>query len=172
VRIRPAEPGDLVRLTAIYNHYVETSHVTFDVTPLSVEQRREWFDHHSAKGPHRLLVAVDEQPIGYASSGRWRPKPAYDTTVELSIYCAPEARRRGIGRLLCEQLLTELGTEDVARVVGGAAIPNPASVALLTSLGFRSVGTFTKVGRKFGKYWDVQWFEKALRDPMGNDTSV
>lgn len=166
MRIRAAEPEDLVRLTAIYNHYVENSHVTFDVTPVSVEQRREWFEHYSTKGPHRLLVAVDEQVLGYASSGSWRPKAAYDTTVEMSVYCAHEARQRGVGRLLCQHLLKELETEDVARVVGGAAVPNPASVALLTSLGFRTVGTFTKVGRKFGKYWDVQWFEKAMRaDP-------
>ncbi len=162
MEIRAAEPGDLEAITDIYNRYVETSHVTFDVTRFSVEQRREWFAHHAPKGPHRLLVAVDSGVVAYASTGRWRPKPAYDTTVELSVYCAPEVARRGYGRLLCERVLEELASEDVARVVGGVALPNPASLGLLAKLGFRSVGVFTQVGRKFGRYWDVEWFEKAL----------
>jgi phosphinothricin acetyltransferase len=162
MEIRAAEPGDLDAITAIYNHYVVTSHVTFDIKPFSVEERREWFAHHAPKGRHRLLVAVETGVVAYASTGRWRPKPAYDTTVELSVYCAPDATRRGYGRVLCERLLEELGREDVTRVVGGAALPNSGSLALLSKLGFRSVGVFTQVGRKFGRYWDVEWFEKAL----------
>ena len=161
--IRPGEIGDLGALTGIYNHYVETSHVTFDVTPFAIEQRRTWFDHHALRGPHQLIVAVEGEIIGYAASGPWRPKAAYDTTVELSVYCSPHATQRGVGRLLCESLLSKLASEDVMRAVGGAALPNPASVALLARLGFRSVGVFTQVGRKFGRYWDVQWFERSLR---------
>ncbi len=165
MEIRAAGPDDLEAITHIYNHYVETSHVTFDVARFSVEQRRDWFQHHAAKGAHRLLVAVESEIVAYASSGRWRPKAAYDTTAELSVYCAPTATRRGYGRLLCERLLEELATEDVKRVVGGVALPNPSSLALLAKLGFRSVGVFTQVGRKFGRYWDVEWFEKAVEQP-------
>src|SRR6476620_2056880 len=97
MEIRAAEPRDLPALTAIYNHYVEHSHVTFDVALFSIEERRAWFTHHEPAGSHRLLVAVDGEVVGYASSGRWRPKPAYDTTVELSVYCAAGATGRGVG---------------------------------------------------------------------------
>jgi len=162
MEIRTAVPGDLAALTEIYNHYVTNSHVTFDVNPFKPEQRRGWFDQY-AGGRHRLLVAVDEGVLGYAASGPWRPKPAYGTTVELSVYCAPTALRRGVGRLLCERLFGDLAGEDLHRAVGGAALPNPGSEALLSRLGFRPVGVFTQVGRKFDRYWDVAWFEKSLR---------
>jgi len=95
MEIRTAVPGDLGALTEIYNHYVTNSHVTFDVNPFKPEQRRGWFDQY-AGGRHRLLVAVDGGVLGYAASGPWRPKPAYGTTVELSVYCGPTALRRGV----------------------------------------------------------------------------
>jgi phosphinothricin acetyltransferase len=161
--IRSAEPSDLPALTAIYNHYVEHSHVTFDVTPFSVEERRPWFEQHEPAGRHRLLVAVDSEVVGYAASGRWRARPAYDSTVEVSFYCAAAATRRGLGSALLSRLLGELAGEDVQCVVGGAALPNPGSIALFERFGFRSVGVFRQVGRKFGRYFDVQWFEKQLR---------
>jgi phosphinothricin acetyltransferase len=166
MEIRAARPGDLGAITDIYNHYVRSSHVTFDVSPLTVDDRRPWFERHAEGGPHRLLVACDDgtarRIVGYASTGPWRPKPAYDTTVELSVYCAPDATGRGHGRALCDRLIAELAGEDLKRMVGGIALPNPGSIALMARLGFRSVGTFTEVGRKFGRYWDVEWFERAL----------
>jgi phosphinothricin acetyltransferase len=162
IAIRAATLDDLPALTALYNHYVEHTHVTFDVAPFSIEQRRPWLDQFSG-GPHRLLVAVDDGLIGYAGSARFRPRPAYDTTVELSFYCAPQATRRGVGRALLGALLDQIAGEDLHRAVGAVALPNPGSVALLERFGFRSVGVLSEVGRKFGKYWDVQQFEKELR---------
>ena len=90
--IRPAARADLPRLTAIYNHYVLTSPATFDLEPLTVEQRAAWFLEHANAGRHRLLVA-DENGlvVGYASTSRFRDRAAYNTTVEASVYCAPEA---------------------------------------------------------------------------------
>src|SRR5579871_2773789 len=97
--IRPATRADLPRLTEIYNRYVIETPITFDLEPLTVVARGPWFDEHSELGPHRLIVAVEnEKLVGYASTGRFRVKRAYDTTVESSIYCAPEATGRGIDR--------------------------------------------------------------------------
>src|SRR5262245_27829826 len=91
--IRPATADDLPALTEIYNHYVVNTGVTFDLAVFTPEQRRPWFDAHAGGGRHRLLVAVaaDGTPLGYATTSRWRPKAAYDTTVEASIYCHPRA---------------------------------------------------------------------------------
>src|SRR5213595_933985 len=98
--VRHAVVEDLPALTALYNHYVEHTPVTFDVVPLLPAQRRQWFDDH-AGGRHRLLVAEEHGAIvGYASTSRWRPKPAYDTTVESSVYVRHDAVGRGIGRAL------------------------------------------------------------------------
>ena len=90
--IRPAVGADLATLTSIYNYYVLTSAVTFDLEPLTMEQRSAWFQEHANNGRHRLLVADEEGFVmGYASTSRFRERAAYDTTVEASIYCAPEA---------------------------------------------------------------------------------
>ncbi len=159
--VRPASIGDLPALTEIYNHYVLHTPITFDLTALEPEQRRPWFEEHAAHGRYRLLAAEDEGAIvGYASTSRWRPKAAYETTVESSIYVRHDVLGRGIGRLLYGALFAAIAAEDVHTIVAGVALPNDASIALHAHLGFRQVGVFHEVGRKFGRLWDVAWFER------------
>ena len=160
--IRSATLSDLPALTEIYNHYIAHTTITFDLQPFEPDDRRAWFDDHSSTGRHRLLVAEEEGSgiLGYATTSRWRPKAAYDTTVESSVYCRPDAVGRGIGGTLYSALFESIGGEDVHRIVAGISQPNPASVALHLRFGFRQVGTFSSVGRKFGRYWDVAWFER------------
>ena len=162
--IRPATRADLPRLTEIYNYYVINTPITFDLEPFTVEARTPWFDEHSDRGRHRLMVAVEDgNVIGYASSSRFRTKAAYNPTVESSIYCAPEATGRGIGSKLYTALFEVLADEDVNLIVAGVTIPNDASIALHDRFGFRAVGTFTTIGRKFGRFWDVTWMERPLK---------
>jgi phosphinothricin acetyltransferase len=165
IELRSAVPEDLPALTAIYNHYIAHTTITFDLHPYEPDARRAWFDDHAQTGRHRLIVAAtrDNVPIGYATSSRWRPKAAYDTTVESSVYCHSDAVGRGVGTRLYTALFDALAGEDVHRVVAGIAQPNPASVALHQRFGFRQVGVFESVGFKFGKYWDVAWFERSMR---------
>jgi phosphinothricin acetyltransferase len=161
--IRPARESDLERLTEIYNDYVMHTPITFDLEPFSVVERGEWFRHYSASGPHRLLIAeTDGRVVGYVTSSRFRPKAAYETSVETTIYLAPEATGRGVGSALYAALFAALADEDLHRAYAGVTLPNPASVALHRKVGFRSIGVYREVGRKFGKYWDVEWFEKPL----------
>jgi len=161
-RIRPAERRDLPRLTEIYNYYVLNTSVTFDVEPYTVERREAWFSQFGLTGRHRLLVAeIAGVVVGYAGSTRFRPKPAYDTTAETTIYCAPDAVGKGIGRKLYTALFETLKDEDLHRFVAGYALPNPATAAIHKHFGFTVVGVFHENGRKFGKYWDVCWSERA-----------
>jgi phosphinothricin acetyltransferase len=161
--IRPARESDLERLTEIYNYYIMHTPITFDLEPFSVVERGEWFRHYSASGPHRLLIAeTDGRVVGYVTSSRFRPKAAYETSVETTIYLAPEATGRGVGSALYAALFAALADEDLHRAYAGVTLPNPASVALHRKVGFRSIGVYREVGRKFGKYWDVEWFEKPL----------
>ena len=163
LRIRPATTTDLPRLTEIYNYYVINTPVTFDIEPYTVEQRVAWFSQFVPTGRYRLLVAEDDRAvIGYAGTTRFRPKAAYETTVETTIYCAPECTGRGAGRRLYASLFESLHGEDVHRLVAGFTMPNAASAALHQRLGFKLVGVFTEVGRKFGKYWDVCWMERHM----------
>ena len=162
VQIRMAERRDLARLTEIYNYYVINTPVTFDVEPYTVERREPWFAQFGATGRHRLLVAERaEGVVGYAGSTRFRPKAAYETTVETTIYCAPEAAGKGIGRRLYAALFEVLRGEDIHRFVAGYALPNAATAAIHERFGFKVVGIFSENGRKFGKYWDVCWTERA-----------
>jgi phosphinothricin acetyltransferase len=161
--IRPATEDDLEAINDIYNHYVADTHVTFDDEPMSMEGRREWFTHYAPTGRHRVLVAMDDgQVTGYATSSRFRPKPGYLTSVETSIYLAADAVGRGTGSKLYAALFEALEGEDLHRAYAGIALPNPASVALHERFGFKRVAHFSEQGRKFGRYWDVDWFEKPL----------
>ncbi len=162
--IRPATRTDFPRLTEIYNYYVINTPITFDLEPFTVEARTPWFEEHSDHGRHRLVVAVEDgSVIGYASTGRFRVKRAYDTTVESSVYCAPERTGRGIGSKLYAALFEALAGEDINRIVAGVTIPNDASIKLHNRFGFHTVGTFTGNGRKFGRFWDVTWLERPLK---------
>ncbi|MEJ8635597.1 N-acetyltransferase family protein [Streptomyces sp. MS2.AVA.5] len=171
VQVRPGREADLVALTELYNHYIRETAVTFDTAAFTPEQRRPWLRSHPEDGPHRLLVARDardartppgESLLGYATSSPLRPKPAYSTSVEVSVYCAPEAAGRGIGTLLYTALFEALAGEDLHRAYAGIALPNEASARLHARFGFRHLGTYEQVGRKFDRYWDVAWYEKKL----------
>jgi phosphinothricin acetyltransferase len=163
VTVRPGHVDDLPRLTEIYNHYVEHTHVTFDLKPFTVEARREWFSHYSDTGRHRMLVAErDGVVIGYATSGPWRDKAAYARSVETTVYLAPAAVGSGAGSALYVALFDALADAHVHRALAGIALPNDASIALHRKFGFTDVGTFREVGHKFGKWWDVLWLQLAV----------
>lgn len=161
--VRAAVDADLAPLTDIYNHYVEVSPATFDLTPVSLDSRRLWMSRFADSGPHRLLVAdVDGAVAGYATSGKLREKPGYDASVETTIYVSPDHHHRGIGTRLYAALFAALETEDVHRAYAAIVVPNPASIALHVRFAFKPVGLLREVGRKFGRYWDVQWFERSV----------
>ena len=172
--IRAATIDDLPDLTDIYNHYIVHTAITFDLHTFTAGERRDWFEEHKASGPHRLLVATAENGrcLGYASSSRWRPKPAYDTTVEVSVYCHPDAIGQGLGTALYTALFEVLANEDVNTAVAGISLPNPASISFHERFGFKPVGVFHAVGRKFDRYWDVAWFERPLRNPTVEKASL
>lgn len=106
--------------------------------------------------------ALSQRILGYATSSPHRPKPAYGTSVETTVYVAPDAGRRGIGSLLYDALFEALAEQDVHRAYAGITQPNEASRRLHARFGFRYIGTYHEIGRKFGRYWDVAWYEKEL----------
>ncbi|MFF4587805.1 GNAT family N-acetyltransferase [Streptomyces sp. NPDC001388] len=165
VQVRPGVEGDLKALTDLYNHYVRETSITFDTAVFTPEERRPWLLSHPEDGPYRLKVAVDtdsQEILGYATSSPYRPKAAYSTSVEVTVYVAPGAGGRGVGTLLYKALFEALAGEDLHRAYAGIAQPNEASTRLHERFGFRYVGTYREVGRKFGRYWDVAWYEKDL----------
>ena len=162
MEIRPVERRDLARLVDIYNHYVATTHFTFDTEPYSVETRMPWLEQFDGKR-HRCFVLVDNDVVqGYASSAALKPKAAYGTSVEVSVYLAPGLTGRGHGPSLYRCLFASLALEDVHRAYALIALPNAPSLALHRAFGFVEAAHLNEVGRKFGRYWDVVYLEKAL----------
>jgi phosphinothricin acetyltransferase len=161
--IRNAAFADVPGITRIYNHYVETTPITFDLEPRSLSNRETWFQQFSESGRHQLLVLeTDNGILGYAGTTQFRVKPAYDPSVETTIYMDPDHHRAGMGRQLYTALFKRLAHEDIHRMYAGITIPNEASIRFHETFGFEHVGTFHEVGLKFGKYWDVSWHEKTL----------
>jgi phosphinothricin acetyltransferase len=161
--VRAATPDDLEQVNALYNHYVRETPITFDLDEITMEQRREWLTHYDLTGRYRALVAVEVSSVlGYATSSPLFARRAYETTVMTSVYCAPGQTGRGVGSLLYAALFEAIAGEDVHRAYGGITMPNDASVALHRRFGFEQVAVFSEQGRKFGRYWDVAWFEKPL----------
>ncbi|MEX0751022.1 MAG: N-acetyltransferase family protein, partial [Dehalococcoidia bacterium] len=162
--IRPAHERDLPRLTEIYNHYVLNTANTFDIEPYTTEMRRPWFTQFRATGPHRLLVAeADGTVVAYAGTHQFRTKAAYDTSVEVTIYCTPDVTARGIGTALYAALFDAVRDEDINAFIAGITLPNDASVTLHERFGFRPAGVMHSIGRKFDRYWDVGWYELVVR---------
>jgi len=161
--IRHARLQDLEALVDIYNYYVLETAITFDIEPFTVETRRPWFDHYADSGRHQIFVAqLDDGVVGYATTSLFRPKAAYATSVETSIYIYPEHQGKGLGRALYAALFQALEKEDVHRAYAGMTLPNEASIALHERFGFKPLATYHEVGRKFDRYHDVLWMEKAL----------
>jgi phosphinothricin acetyltransferase len=161
--VRPAVEADLGAIKDIDNHYVRTSHVTFELEEHDLAWRRAWFAERSS-AVHRVLVAErDGRVVGFASSGSHRPRGGYRTSAETSVYVAPDATGAGIGTALYRVLLDALDRTGLHRALAGIALPNDASIALHLAFGFRPVGRFTEQGTKLGRFWDVEWFERPMQ---------
>ena len=160
--IRNAAPGDAAAIAAIYNLHVRSTIVTFELEEVSDgEMSRRISDVQSHGLPWLVCVAGDEV-LGYAYAGPWKARAAYARTVESSIYLRDDIRGRGIGTSLYTALIERLKSLGMHVVIGGAALPNAASIALHERLGFEYVGTFREVGWKFERWMDVGYWQLRL----------
>lgn len=164
ISIRPAESRDLSRIAAVYAHAVTNGTASYELEPPSREEMAGRFET-LAKGGFPYLVAEDGGGIaGYAYAGPFRPRRAYRFMVEDSIYLAPEAQGRGIGKLLLSRLVEEcaaLGFRQIAAVIGDGA-SNAASVKLHERAGFRHVGTLQGSGYKHGRWLDTVFMQLTV----------
>lgn len=162
VTVRLVERRDAEAIRAIYNVEVSESTVTFDLVPRSLDEQVDWIDAHSGGHPAVVAVGDDGDVLGFGSLSPYRDRPAYNPTVEDSVYVRRDARGEGLGRVLLDELL-HLGAAQgfhsvIARIVGGHA----ASIALHEACGFETVGTEREVGRKLGKWLDVVLMQRML----------
>jgi L-amino acid N-acyltransferase YncA len=159
--IRHCTPADGTQICDIYNYYVRETVVTFEELPVSEPEMTRRIADVTSQLPW-LVWEAEGVITGYAYATPWKARAAYRQAVESSIYLAPGATGQGVGSRLYSALIAELRRKGLHCVIGGAALPNPASVALHERLGFSKVAEFREVGFKFGKWIDVAYWELML----------
>lgn len=159
---RDAGEADLAAILSIYNDAVRDTTAIFNEVIVDLDNRREWMAERQGRG-YPVLVAVNEgQTVGYASYGDWRPHDGYRHTREHSIYVDKSCRGLGIGKKLLAALIERARSSGVHVLVGCIEASNAGSIRLHESLGFRNVGTFREVGRKFDRWLDLACLELVL----------
>jgi phosphinothricin acetyltransferase len=163
VTVADATHDHLGAFSAIHEEAARESAATFDVEAHPIGW---WEDLLAAVDPEAgdfLLAALDgDRAVGYAKSGPHRAKASYATTRETTVYVASSHRGAGVGHALYGELLGRLDRLPLAMAVAGVTQPNPASDALHVAHGFEPIGTFSAVGVKFGRPWDVLWYQRPL----------
>lgn len=161
--IRPATEDDLAAVTAIYAQHVRDGTASFELDPPSVAEMRRRHAELASRGCPYLVAEAGGELQGYAYAGPYRLRPAYQSTVENSVYLRPEAAGRGLGARLLEALIAACaarGFRQMVAVVGDS--DNVASIRLHERLGFQPVGVLRSVGFKHGRWLDTVLLQRAL----------
>ncbi len=168
--LRAATAGDIGAITAIYRLAVLTGTASFEIEPPDEAEMRRRFEAVTAAGYPYFVAELGGRVVGYAYASAYRTRPAYRFTVEDSVYIAPEAQGKGVGRLLLKALIdasTAGGYRLMIAVIGDSR--NYASITLHRSAGFTFCGTVHSVGYKFGRWLD----SVIMQLPLGaGDTSA
>jgi len=163
VSIRQVRETDAADLLRIYAPYVERTAVSFETEAPTVDEFAARI--RKVLGAWQWLVAErDGSPIGYAYGSVHRDRPAYRWSVEVTAYIDAAAQRQGVGRALYSRLFDDLARLGYCMAFAGVTLPNDSSVGLHTAVGFEPIGVFRAIGWKFGKWHDVAWFQRKLRD--------
>jgi len=162
VEIRDAQDSDLPELLSIYNDVIATSTAVFTTAPVTLADRREWWQARIALG-YPVLVAVDRSTVvGFASFGDFRAWPGYRYTVEHSVHVRADLRGKGIGTHLIQTLIDKARQAGKHVMVAGIDAANSGSIRLHERLGFERVGYLPEVGCKFGRWLDLVLLQHRL----------
>lgn len=161
-QLRAFRWADLPAITAIYRHYVEETAITFDTEVPSEAAMAEKFAG-LVKLCHPLIVAEqDGQVLGYAYASFYRPRAAYRFTCEDSIYLHPEARGKGLGKLMLTELLAQSRAFGFKQMIAVITADTANSIRIHENFGFRHVGRYDAVGYKFDRWHDIVHLQLGL----------
>jgi phosphinothricin acetyltransferase len=165
MKIRTARPEDAQAIADIYAPIVESTSISFELEPPSVEEMRARIVSTLGRLPWLVAIGTDETVMGYVYASRHRERAAYQWSVDVTAYVRADARGTGVGKTMYRALFDELTALGYHQAFAGIALPNAASIALHESLGFEPLGVYRKVGFKLGAWRDVEWWQKALCAP-------
>lgn len=162
MNVRPATLADSSRIAAIYNHYIATSHATFELEQISAGEMEARICETFDRGYPFYVCELNSEIIGYAYGRYFRPRAAYKHSIEISVYIKEGHERKGTGQMLYEKLLPEIFQGDYHAIIAGISLPNEASIRLHEKFGFEKVAHFREVGFKFGRWIDVGYWELLI----------
>ena len=162
VKIRIAQPSDAAGILEIYAPFCESTRVSFEVVPPTLEEMRERIVRVSATYPW-LVGEANGRILGYVYASRLRERAAYQWAVEVAVYISPEYQRRGLARALYTTLFSILRIQGFFKAFASVSLPNDASSGFHEELGFRPAGIFEGVGYKTGEWVDVGWWQRELQ---------
>src|SRR5262245_45910145 len=168
--IRTTQQQDFAAIAGLTNEFIRNTAVHFAYEPMSPDDLAAQWQASGGKYPW-LTAEVDGRFAGYAKSGPWRTRSAYQWTAELGGYLESPFRGRGLGKALYARVIDVLRDGGFHSVIGGVALPNPASVRLHESLGFTFVRAFREVGYKLGAWHDVAFWQLSLSPRVAAATS-
>jgi phosphinothricin acetyltransferase len=164
VTFRPATNADASALVDIYNHYVTTSTVTFDLDVWTADDMAHKIETVAALGMPFIVAERDGELVGYAYLSTFREKAAYDTTMENTLYLKEQVRGLGIGATMLDELCrlgVMAGVREVVAVIANTPDAVP-SIRLHDKAGFARVGEMDNVGRKFDEWIGIVMMQKSL----------
>jgi phosphinothricin acetyltransferase len=165
--IRLITENDAEEVLNIYKPFVLHTYITFEYTMPTPDEFLQRIKANALEYPW-LVCQVGNKIIGYAYAGIHRYRTAYQWSCESSVYLLPEFHRKGIATILYETLFSLLRMQGFINVYAGVSLPNEKSVGFHQSFGFKKIGIYKKVGYKFGKWHDVEWFQLHLQDHVFN----
>ena len=154
MEIRLARISDAESIMEIYNDEVTSGTATFDLTPRSLQEQKDWLSERS--GVHVVLIAESEREvIGFGSLSRYQTRPAYSTTVENSVYVRPSDQGKGVGLALLDALIKKAAEHGFHTIIARISAESQGAIAPHKKAGFKEVGREIETGRKFGRWLDV-----------------
>jgi L-amino acid N-acyltransferase YncA len=166
-QVRVASEADASEILKIYSPIVRDTIISFELEPPSIEEISKRIANTLLTLPW-LVVEGDGHVVAYAYASQHRNRLAYQWSVDVSVYVEPDAKRHGHARRLYETLLEILRAQGYFNVYAGIAQPNPASVGLHETMGFKLIAKYPKVGFKLGEWRDVGWWGLQLREFEAN----
>ncbi|AFH70796.1 TPA: N-acetyltransferase [Staphylococcus aureus] len=162
--IRCAKKEDLNAILAIYNDAIINTTAVYTYEPQTIDERIAWFETKQRNHEPIFVFEENGSVLGFATFGSFRPWPAYQYTIEHSIYVDASARGKGIASQLLQHLIVEAKAKGYRTLVAGIDASNEASIKLHQKFNFKHAGTLTNVGYKFDYWLDLAFYELDLKD--------
>ena len=162
-RIRSIALADAQAVSDIYAPFVSEAATSFEAVPPDDAEIQKRIKEVTPRYPW-LVFEGDGAVLGFAYASQHRTRHAYQWSVDVSVYIHERARNQGVGRALYTPLFDLLRRQGYFNAYAGITLPNPGSVRLHESMGFTSVGVYSRVGFKFGRWHDVLWLQLRLSE--------